>query len=81
MFPWRMTVGSESNWCDGNDGDSVYSSIDNSWTDDWDWIDDDGDYHAIREPDPPHSDVPAHMNVRDPDRQGACFHMNVAGCD
>ncbi len=77
LRPWMVRVGSESNYCDGNDGDSSYNFISPTRTDDWDWIEDGGTYHAITIPDAPESDIPAHMDIYDPGRDAACFHMNT----
>ncbi len=74
---WKLKAGSESNYCDANDGDSNYNYVAPALTYDWYWIRNDNTNHIITVPDPPESDLPAHMDIIDPDRQSACFHMST----
>ncbi len=71
---YHAELGSESNHCDGDDGDSFYNWIEPTYTNRWNWKDDDGQWHAIINPglyNNPPADIWLYSNL-----DSACFNMN-----
>jgi hypothetical protein len=78
---WYARSGSESNHCDGDDGDSYENVVGPTYTDRWYWKDDDSTnvWHQIVSP-PTESDLPANIHL-EAGGDAACYHMNTtAGC-
>ena len=74
---YRVYLGLESKYCDGNDGDSYYNYVAPIYTNSWWWTDDENQLHQIVNPSIPSNlnEPPAHIGLY-PSGDSACYHMN-----